>query len=126
MVKPNIENDIFKTIDALASKNKKLALSLLHKHLDNGDFPLYLLSMIAYQFRNLLTIKELQSTQSYATIAKKSGLHPFVVQKSYYLCNQFSVEQLKKIYQRIFQVDLDIKTGKIEAETALDLLLAEI
>ena len=34
--------------------------------------------------------------------------------------------QLKKIYQKIFQVDFDIKTGKIEPETALDLLLAEI
>jgi DNA polymerase-3 subunit delta len=126
LVKPNIENDIFKTIDALASKNKKLALSLLHKHLDNGDNVLYLLSMITYQFRNLLVIKELQNTQPYGQIAKKSGLHPFVVQKSYYLCNQFTIEQLKKIYQKIFQVDLDIKTGKIEPELALDLLLAEI
>ncbi|MGA2417974.1 MAG: DNA polymerase III subunit delta [Candidatus Staskawiczbacteria bacterium] len=126
LVKPNIENDIFKTIDALASKNKKQALSLLHKHLDGGDAPLYLLSMIAYQFKNLLIIKELQGKHPYGAIAKKSGLHPFVVQKSFYLCNQFSVEQLKKIYQRIFQADLDVKTGKIEAETALDLLSAEI
>jgi len=126
LVKPNLENDIFKTIDALASKNKKLALSLLHKHLDNGDNTLYLLSMIAYQFRNLLSIKELQATQPYGMIAKKSGLHPFVVQKSFYLCNQFTIEQLKKIYQKIFQVDSDIKTGKIEAETGLDLLVAEI
>jgi len=126
LVKPNIENDIFKTIDALASRNKKLALSLLHKHLDNGDNVLYLLSMITYQFRNLLVIKELQSTQPYGLIAKKSGLHPFVVQKSYSLCNQFSIEQLKKIYQKIFQVDSDIKTGKVEPELALDMLLAEI
>lgn len=127
LVKPNIENDIFKTIDALASKNKKQALHLLHKHLENGDNTLYLLSMIAYQFRNLLIIKELQDTQvPYQMIAKKSGLHPFVVQKSSYLCNQFSMEQLKKIYQKIFQVDLDIKTGKVEPETALDLLVAEI
>ena len=126
LVKPNIENDIFKTIDALASKNKKLALTLFHKHIDNGDFPLYLLSMVAYQFKNLLIIKDLMETQPYAMIAKKSGLHPFVVQKSYYLCNQFSMDQLKKIYQKIFQADLDIKTGKIEAETALDLLLSEI
>jgi DNA polymerase-3 subunit delta len=126
LVKPNIETDIFKTIDALASKNKKLALSLIHKHLDGGDNSLYLLSMIAYQFRNLLSIKELQSTQPYGMIAKKSGLHPFVVQKSFYLCNQFSFEKLKKIYQKIFQIDSDIKTGKIEGETALDLLLSEI
>jgi DNA polymerase III subunit delta len=127
LTKPNIENDIFKTIDALASKNKKLALSLLHKHLNNGDVPLYLLSMIAYQFRNLLIIKELiDKKNQYQIIVKKSGLHPFVVQKTYYLCNQFSIEQLKKIYRKIFQIDSDIKTGKIEAETALDLLVAEI
>jgi DNA polymerase-3 subunit delta len=122
-VRPKIENDIFKTIDALASKNKKEALFLLHKHLDGGDNALYLLSMIAYQFRNLLTIKELMDAKKPLA---KCGLHPFVIRKSSYLCNQFSMEQLKKIYQKIFQVDLDIKTGKIEPETALDLLVLEI
>ncbi|MEI7424523.1 MAG: DNA polymerase III subunit delta [Candidatus Staskawiczbacteria bacterium] len=127
LVKPNIESDIFKTIDALASKNKKLALSLLHKHLDDGEFPLKLLAMISYQFRTLLIIKDLQDNKEpYAGIAKKSGLHPFVVQKNYYLCNQFSMEQLKKIYQSIFQIDSNIKIGKVEAETALDLLLSQI
>jgi DNA polymerase-3 subunit delta len=127
LVKPNIENDIFKTIDALASKDKKQALTLLHKHLDNGDNSLYLLSMIAYQFRNLLIIKELSAKGLPASGWQKTcGLHPFVVQKSYYLCNQFSMDSLKKIYQNIFQVDSDIKTGKIEPELALDLLLAEI
>ena len=127
LVKPNIENDIFKTIDALASKDKRQALFLLHKHLENGDNPLYLLSMIAYQFRNLLAIKQMQDMQKpYGSIAKACGLHPFVVQKSYYLCSQFSTEQLKKIYRKIFQADFDIKTGRIEPETALDLLLTEI
>ena len=126
-VKPRIELDIFKTIDALAAKNKKQALALLHKHLDGGEVPLYLLSMIAYQFKNLLIVKELaQKGLMYASIVKKSGLHPFVVKKTYYACNQFSFEELKKIYQRIFQVDLDIKTGKVEAETALDLLVSSI
>jgi DNA polymerase-3 subunit delta len=127
LVNPGIENEIFKTIDAIASKDKRGALSLLHKHLENGDNALYLLSMVSYQFRNLLIIKELQDAQQpYGYVVKKSGLHPFVAQKSYYLCNQFSMPQLKKIYQKIFQVDSDIKTGKIESETALDLLLAEI
>ncbi|MCX6720833.1 MAG: DNA polymerase III subunit delta [Candidatus Staskawiczbacteria bacterium] len=127
LVRPNTENEIFKTIEAVASKDKKTALSLLHKHLDDGEAPLYLLSMIAYQFRTLLIIKDLQDKKEpYGLIAKKSGLHPFVVQKSSYLCNQFTMEQLKKIYRKIFQIDSDIKTGKIEAETALDLLLSEI
>ena len=127
LVKPNVENDIFKTIESLASKNKKLALDLVKKHIEDGEAELYLISMIAYQFRNLLIIKELQDLGTpYPLIVKKSGLHPFVVQKSSYLTRQFSMEQLKKIYRKIFQVDLDIKTGKIEPETALDLLLSEI
>ncbi len=126
-VKPKIEVDIFKTIDALASKDKKQALNFLYKHLESGDNPLYILSMIGYQFRTLLTIKELMEKKyPYAAIAQKSGLHPFVVRKSYYLCRQFTMAQLKKIYQKIFQVDLDIKTGKIEAETALNLLVSEV
>ncbi|MDO8530368.1 MAG: DNA polymerase III subunit delta [bacterium] len=127
LVKPKIEMDIFKTIDALAQKNKKQALNLVHKHLDEGDNPLYLLSMIAFQFKNLLVIKELaERGLMYASIVKKSGLHPFVVKKNYYACNQFSFEKLKEIYHQIYQVDLDIKTGKIEPETALDLLVASI
>lgn len=126
-VKPRIELDIFKTIDALAAKNKTQALALLHKHLDGGEVPLYLLSMIAYQFKNLLIVKELaQEGLMYASIVKRSGLHPFVVKKTYYACNQFSLEELKKIYSRIFQIDSDIKTGRIDSEVALDLLVASI
>ncbi len=127
LVKPNIETDIFKTIDALATKNKKQAIEFLQKHLDNGDNSMYLLSMLTYQFRNLLLIKELaEKGFMYASIVKKSGLHPFVVKKNYFVCQQFSFEELKKIYSAIFQIDLDIKTGKIEPETALAVLVSSI
>lgn len=127
LVRSKIETDIFKTIDAIAQKNKKQALILLHKHLEKGDSPLYLLSMINYQFRNLLVIKDLiEKHNPYNLILKKSGLHPFVVKKSYYQSQKFTLQELKKIYQKIFQADLDIKTGKVEPETALDLLIAEI
>ena len=127
LVRSKIETDIFKTIDAIAQKNKKQALELLHKHLEKGDSPLYLLSMINYQFRNLLIVKDfLEKYKPYNVILKKSGLHPFVVKKSYYQCQKFSFQELKKIYQKIFQADLDIKTGRIESEMALDLLITEI
>jgi len=126
-VRPKIENDIFMTIDAISQKDKSQAFLFLHKHLENGDNPLYLLSMINYQIRNFLIIKELvEKGLPYSVIVKKSALHPFVAKKSFSACGQFSFLRLKKIYQKIFQIDLDIKTGKIDAETALDLLVAEI
>lgn len=127
LVRSKIETDIFKTIDAIAEKNKKQALKLLHKHLEKGDSPLYLLSMINYQFRNLLIVKDLiEKHKPYNVILKKSGLHPFVVKKSYYQSQKFTFQELKKIYQKIFKVDLDIKTGRIQPEIALDLLITEI
>lgn len=127
LVRPKIETDIFKTIDAIAQKNKKRAIILIHKHLEKGDNPLYLLSMINFQFRNLLIIKDLmEKRKPYPVILKISKLHPFVVKKTWQLANQFTLLELKKIYQRIFQVDISIKTGKLKPETALDLLITEL
>lgn len=127
LVRPKIEPDIFQTINFLASKNKKQALSLLKKHLEKGDSPLYLLSMISFQFRNLLMIRELiDKNRPYFLISKETKLHPYVVKKSHAQAQRFSLSELKKIYQKIFEVDLNIKTGKLEPETALELLITEI
>jgi len=127
LVKPKIDVDIFKTIDAIAEKNKKQALSLLHKHLEKGDSPLYLLSMINFQFRNLIQIKSLvEKNCTYQNIQKSTKLHPYVVKKSLWQIRKFSFPELKKIYQKIFKADMNIKTGRIDPETALDLLITEI
>jgi DNA polymerase-3 subunit delta len=127
LIRSKIETDIFKTIDALAGKNKKQALDLLHKHLEKGDSPLYLISMINYQFRNLLIVKDfIEKAKPYNVILKTSGLHPFVVKKTYSQSQKFSFQELKKIYQKIFQIDFQIKIGRIQPEAGLDLLIAEV
>ena len=123
LVKARIETDIFKTIDALALKNKKQALSLLHKHLEIGDSPSYLFSMINFQFRNILAVKDLSEKKKPLA---RSGLHPYAARKSFQHAQRFSLEELKKIYRKIFEADYNIKTGRIDAQTALDLLIAEI
>ena len=127
LTKPKIETDIFDTIDSIASKNKKRALNLLHYHLEKGDSPFYLFSMIKFQISNLLVVKDLiEKQRPFSDILAKTGLHPFVVKKSYWLSQRFRLEELKKIYRKIFQLELKIKTGKIEPALALDLLVTEM
>ena len=127
LVRPNIELDIFKTIDAIASKNKKIALFLVHKHLEKGANPVYLLSMINFQFRNLLIVKDLiEKNLPYYSILKIARMHPFVMRKTYQQADRFTFQEIKKIYQKIFQVDLAMKTGKISTDSALDLFLSEL
>ncbi len=128
LIKPKIETAIFKTIEAIARQQKKLALKLIEEHLEKGDSPLYLLSMVIYQFRNLLLIKSKYDRPYGQKSAEKDGLklHPYVIKKTTELARNFSLEELKKIYNRIFQLDLEIKTGQIKPEEGLRMLIAEI
>ena len=124
LVRPKIETDIFKTIEAIAFKDKKKALELFQFHLDEGAKVPYLLSMIAYQFRVLLIMKDL--IERGLSISQNSNLHPFVIRKTRPLVDQFTFPELKKIYQRILNIDTDIKVGRIEPRTAIDLLIIEL
>jgi DNA polymerase III subunit delta len=121
------ENDIFKTIDAIARKDKKKALELVRKHIKGGAEPIYLLSMITYQFRNILIARDLYDRGENSFVMQNTlKVHPFVAKKSFQLASKFSLSDLTKIYSKIFRVDFSIKTGKIEPVSALDLLIIEI
>jgi len=127
LVKAKLDVNIFKTIDALAQRDKRTAFKLLHEHLEQGENEIYLLTMFTYQLRTLIKLKDLmdRGTQYY-DLAKKAGLHPFVVKKSSAQLQNFSLDQLKKIYQRLLEIDLGIKRGRWDGPTALDLLIGEI
>jgi len=127
LVNTKLDTNIFKTLDALAKRDKKTAYKLLHEHLEQGENEIYLLSMFVYQLRTLIKLKDLieRGTQ-YHELAKKSKLHPFVVKKSSEQLRNFSLDQLKSIYQYLLKIELGIKKGRLDSRTALDLLVAEI
>ena len=131
LVKPKKELDIFETIDALASRNKKRGLALIHQHLEKGDAPLYLISMICFQFRNLLMIKSYLAGhglyKNYINaLSQKLGMNPYIVKKLILQLDKFTLEDLNKTYKKIFQADLAIKKGIKDPLTAVDMLIAEI
>ena len=127
LVKPRLENDIFKTIDSLAAGRKKTALELLHRHLAEGESEIYLLTMLVYQFRNLLLVKsQVEKGVPFFDLSKKIKMHPFVMRKSFEQAKGFSFLALKKIYERLLTIDREIISGRLEATAALDLITCEI
>jgi len=112
----SLDPDIFKAIDALGQKNKPAALKIFHEHLALGQSPSYLLTMIAYQFRNIASIKT----------GVKVKMHPFVLMKTRAMAQKFDLAEIKKIYSLIFKADLAIKSGRVEPEVALDRLIVSI
>lgn len=125
MVQGREEVDIFKAIDFLGEGRKDLALNFFSNHLKRGDTPLYLISMINYQVRNLIILKILSKDLSKGEAVEKSKLHPFVAKKSYHQAQNFTLSKLKKIYHKLWEVDLEIKTGGMEGEVGLIYLLSQ-
>jgi DNA polymerase-3 subunit delta len=108
--------NIFETVEAIGARDKGRAIVLLNRHLESGTDPYYLFSMVVYQFRNLLWVKSLQSEfLPNEAMAKKTGLHPFVVKKSAEQAKKFELSKLIKKFKELAEADRQIKDGIIEA-----------
>ena len=117
---PDLELNIFDTIDAIAAQDKKKAINLFKQHLADGAEVPYLFSMVAWQMKNIIIAKT--SSES----GGGTGLSPYVLRKATYQAKNFSLDDLKRIYQKIIDLDAALKVGKVLPEAALDLLILEI
>lgn len=116
---------IFDLVDALGHRDGSTASKTLHRLIDEGEHPLALLGMIIRQFRLLIQVKALkQDGASPREIAKSLGIHPFPAGKLHTQATHFTAGQLEKVYRHLSEIDLEIKTGTMEQEVALDLLVA--
>lgn len=120
------EANLFNMIDALAEGRGQVALLLMHRALrekDNNPFSLF--GRVTSHFRNLLLAKEavlLGTSVSTAVGAR----YPFVAEKFTKQARHFSLDELETIYRRLQQYDADMKIGRIDAELALDLFVAQV
>ena len=127
LVRANGETDIFATIDAIAQKNKKQALGLLYRHLQKGESPLYVFTMLVYQFRTILQIRDMGERKfSTEAMVRTIKLHPYVLKKGLRVSQNFSLQELKRVYENLFALDTGLKTGKVDPAGAFDLLVATL
>lgn len=118
LVHAKVDMNIFDLIDALGAKNHPKAMELLYKELKTGRDPYYILTMIIYLFRNLLTIKDLQKrSHSESEIIQKAKVHPFVVKKA--LKSPFQPEEATRVYSQLLALDTGFKAGQIDLEDRL-------
>ena len=124
LVKAKLDTNIFNFVDALGQQDKDQALKLLHDQLASGEHALYLLTMITYQFRNLLIVKELlEKGRDQRSLSKEAKMHPFVAQKTAQQTRNYSLASLRMIYRKLLDLDQAIKTSRIEPRLGLDLLV---
>ena len=118
------EARIFDLTDALAQRNRKQALDILHDLLADGEPPLKLISTITTQVRSLLLVKELsQKGMRAPQIASTMGLAPFIADKALRQVGKFTPTQLEGAYRQLLATDAALKRSRMAPEMALDLLV---
>ncbi|HVO43970.1 MAG TPA: DNA polymerase III subunit delta [Aggregatilineales bacterium] len=122
------EANIFDIVDAIAVRDGKTAIRLIHRLLaDPKQQPLNLLGMINRQFRLLLQAREvLDAGGDMRNLDKILSISPFVARKLAPQARNFTLDQLESIYRLLLETDQAIKTGRVSDALAIDLLVTQL
>jgi DNA polymerase-3 subunit delta len=127
LVQDGQEQNLFAFIDELSARRRGAALQGLRRLFADRQAATYILFMVARQVRILMGVKELAAQRLRPDdIAARLGQRPFVVRKALDQVRGFSEAELAQLHDRMLELDHASKTGRIEAETGLELLVAEL
>ena len=59
-------------------------------------------------------------------VASRLALHPFVVHNTMRLASSVSGEEAVKMHKKLFQIELLVKTGRMDPSLSLDFFFAEL
>jgi len=122
------EANVFAMVDAILELKAGVAEQLQQQLLQRGAAPAYLLVMLVRQVRMIVRVKELRNQRkSKIEIQNKLALtSEFTLRKTLEQADRYSLTRLKEVYHKLLEADLSIKTGRFDAELALNILIAEL
>ena len=119
-----IEIDIFKLIDDIVKGNKDSAIEIYHEMLKVNEEPLKIVIMLANQFRIMYQSKELMlKGYTEKDIASLLKIHPYRVKLALQNSRNYSSKTILKYLNDLADIDIGIKTGKLNKDLALELFI---
>lgn len=119
---PHIQYEIWGLISNIEKNNKSNSMRDLTELIDLGNDPMQIFYMIVREFRIISEVKLLKNSgYSNAEISRLCGLKPFVVNKVS-SCS-FSIDELTRIYEKLLNIDTQVKRSELDIELALVLFL---
>lgn len=123
----DMDTFVFNFLDAAANKKKEAAFLLMHNILNAGSDVFAVTGLLVSQFELILEVKEFKEDGAVAAeIVKIMKIHEFRVKKAMAFADKFTKQKLKEILCRLYEIDRNIKTGVLEQNLALELLVGRI
>jgi DNA polymerase-3 subunit delta len=127
LVQDSQEHNLFAFIDDLSQRRSGAAMRGLRGLLADGQATTYILFMLMRQARILLGVHELAAERLRPDeIASRLGQKPFVVRKALEQSRSFRREELVRLHDMLLATDHAVKTGRLRAEVALELLVQDV
>ncbi len=121
------EANIFALVDAILEGRRKEAQQLLHRLIQDGASPSYILAMITRQFRLIVMAKDVGQKLPRPEIrGRLESTSDYVLEKAARQARAYTLERIKKAYHKLLEADIAIKTGKYDGDLALDLLVVDL
>lgn len=106
---------VFEFTDALGGKDLSKALRILTSLMQDGEAPLRLLGAVARHYRQLWQVRELMDRKvPSADLAKASGVNPYFLNKVVAQARNYTVGELRQVFERMLELDLAFKSGGLE------------
>ncbi len=119
-----INDDIFALLDHIVKNNKNEALEIYYEMLKLNEEPIKIIIMLANQFRIMYQVKELaKKGLTEKNIATTLKIHPYRVKLALQNGRKYSSEILLNYLSDLADLDINIKTGIINKNQALELFI---
>ncbi len=121
------ESTVFALVDAILDHRAGAAENILEEFLERGAAPAYLIAMILRQAGLIVRARDLKERRlPRPQIQSRLGLRDFALRTTLEQAGRYQTARLKQVYARLLETDLAIKTGKLNGDFALNILIAEL
>ena len=123
----SVKSRIFDLTDAVAAGQCSRALALLNDMAAIKEPMPKVMYMITRQFRQLLQIKLMSREGAVqAEIVRQLKINPYIAGKVVKQASSFSIDKLERAVAASADMDLKVKSGKIQDKAAVELLIIGI
>lgn len=117
--------EVWGMLDAIGARDRKKALGIFERLLQQGEDSHHLISLITWQFRQLIQYKyESLQGKSSSQIAASLKINPYVAKKMSSGISRVDLSKLKVLYDKLVDIDFARKTSTMDPRFAITLLLS--
>ena len=123
----NIDTDIFNLIENIVMKNKVAAIESYKEMLRLGEEPIKIIVMLANQFRLIYQSRNLyKKGYSEKDISSMLNVHPYRIKLALNKGSKFQDDVLILYLEKLANLDINIKSGKIDKDLGLELFILSL